>query len=94
MIRALPTYYSGTEYVRGNMKLNNTIQDAVLARLHVGERVVPADINKRLKGIKNEQLLQMVEKNERVTMDYDSMINAIAVAIRRNNKQSRIIRKI
>lgn len=93
MIRALPTFYGGTEYV-GKPNISNAVQDAVLARLHVGERVVPADINKRLRNIRNEQLPQLVERSEKVEMDYDSMLNAISLAVKSNNKQTRIIRKI
>ncbi len=57
--RPLPKFFKGTEFVglNGNAKG----QDTVHAMLNEGERVVPTDINARLKGIKNSDLPYLIE---------------------------------
>lgn len=48
----IPKFAKGTENVTGGI----AGKDSVLAMLMPGERIVPADINKRLGGIKNADL--------------------------------------
>jgi hypothetical protein len=57
--RPLPKYFKGTEFVglNGNAKG----QDTIHAMLNEGERVVPTDINSKLKGIKNTDLPYLIE---------------------------------
>lgn len=53
-----PAYAKGTEYVeQGNAPSGI---DTVHARLNIGERVVPTEINKQLAGIKNEDLPKLL----------------------------------
>lgn len=54
-----PAYAKGTEYVeQGNAPSG---VDTVHARLNIGERVVPTEINKQLAGIKNEDLPKLLQ---------------------------------
>jgi len=53
----IPKYAEGTEYVHG---AGTSKSDSVTAKLSVGERVVPAEINKYLIGIKNRDLPALV----------------------------------
>jgi len=54
-----PAFAKGTEYVeQGNAPSG---VDTVHARLNIGERVVPTEINKQLAGIKNEDLPKLLQ---------------------------------
>lgn len=54
-----PAYAKGTEYVeQGNAPSG---VDTIHARLNIGERVVPTEINKQLAGIKNEDLPKLLQ---------------------------------
>lgn len=50
------TFANGTEYVNGP---GTSRSDSIMARLSVGERVVPASINNQLGGISNQSLPQL-----------------------------------
>ncbi|MCS7317981.1 MAG: hypothetical protein NZZ41_06730 [Candidatus Dojkabacteria bacterium] len=96
-VRSLPTFYEGTEYVstKTHPKIINTSKDAFIARVHEGERIVPAHINKKLGNIKNEELPNYINNfGGEVKFDYDSLIDAIAVAIESKNKRKIIKRMI
>jgi len=55
----VPQFAKGTEYVeQGNAPSG---VDTVHARLNIGERVVPTEINKQLAGIKNEDLPKLLQ---------------------------------
>lgn len=55
----VPQFAKGTEYVeQGNAPSG---VDTVHARLNIGERVVPTEINKQLSGIKNEDLPKLLQ---------------------------------
>lgn len=54
-----PAFAKGTEYVeQGNAPSG---VDTIHARLNIGERVVPTEINKQLAGIKNEDLPKLLQ---------------------------------
>lgn len=54
-----PAYAKGTEYVEQGNSPSGV--DTVHARLNIGERVVPTEINKQLAGIKNEDLPKLLQ---------------------------------
>jgi hypothetical protein len=57
--KPVPAFAKGTEYVeQGNAPSG---VDTVHARLNIGERVVPTEINKQLAGIKNEDLPKLLQ---------------------------------
>lgn len=63
-------YFKGTEFVPLNG--NPRGRDTIPAMLHEGERVVPADINKQLKGIPNADLPSLLDLyNSRI--DYEGI---------------------
>lgn len=96
-IKSLPTFYEGTEYVDTNThaKIFNTHKDAFIARVHQGERIVPAHINKKLGNIKNEDLPKLLNTNvQDVRFDFDSLTNALVAAIESSNKRKIIKRMI
>ncbi|MCQ4139217.1 hypothetical protein [Chryseobacterium sp. EO14] len=53
-----PKFYDGTEYVELNG--NPDGRDTIPAWVNKGERIVPTEINKQLKGIKNKDLPRLV----------------------------------
>ena len=57
---AVQGFATGTEYVQG---AGTTTSDSIPARLSVGERVVPADLNAKLggKALPNSRLVELVE---------------------------------
>lgn len=87
-ISTLPKFYHGTEYVsfENGVKLHNIHRDSIIARLHEGERVVPAHINAQLKGIKNEDLPKLIKQSENISFDYDSFENAFISIIKKGEK--------
>lgn len=85
LIRSLPTYFTGTEEVKPGGVMLPTMRDAILARLHVGERVVPAHVNEKLRGIPNEALPKLVQQAG-VSFDADSLTETLSVIVRRGNK--------
>ena len=86
LIKSLPTFYHGTEEVKPIGLRLPVDKDPILARLHPGERVVPADINQKLGGIPNSALPELV-KGGVVTFDTDSLANTIAVTLRQGNRR-------
>jgi hypothetical protein len=95
-IRSLPAFYAGTEEIstKNALKVNNLSRDAFIVRVHEGERIVPAHINKQLRGIKNEDLPKMINQSVKIEFDYDKIVDAIAVAIERKNYKKVIKRPL
>lgn len=63
--RPIPKFWQGTEHVEGP---GTSTSDSILARLSVGERVVPEAINRQLAGIPNMELPKIV------AMGYEAMM--------------------
>ena len=96
-ISKLPIFYKGTEFVKEGVRIPNAIRDALIVRVHEGERIVPASINRQLGGIKNEELPLLVrEANSKahVEFDYDSLSRTIVSAITEGSKKKTIRRKL
>jgi DNA repair exonuclease SbcCD ATPase subunit len=93
VISKLPTFYHGTEYVREGMRIPNAVRDALIVRVHEGERIVPAYINKQLKGVKNEDLPKLVA-GEKVSFDYNRLLDTMVVVVKRQNSVKRIQRSL
>ena len=93
LISKLPTFYEGTEYVREGMRIPNAVRDALIVRVHEGERIVPAHINRQLRGVKNEDLPKLVAGGE-VTFDYDRFSETMDVVLRKNNSVKRVKRRL
>lgn len=93
LIRSLPTYYQGTEFVKAKGARLSAATDTVLARLHVGERVIPKHINEQLKGIKNEDIPKLMGQQS-VHFDVDSFTNALEVVVRRGSTVQKLKRKL
>ncbi len=66
--RPLPKFARGTEFVNGE---GTSTSDSILARLSVGERVVPAGINRQLAGIPNADLPKLM------SMNYDALTRQV-----------------
>jgi DNA repair exonuclease SbcCD ATPase subunit len=96
-VSRLPTFFYGTEYVKDGVRIPNAVRDALIVRVHEGERIVPAHINRQLMGIKNEdlpKLIQTVGQTTRIEFDYDTLSNAIVTSITEGNKKKRIRRRL
>jgi DNA repair exonuclease SbcCD ATPase subunit len=93
LISKLPTFYEGTEYVQEGMRIPNAVRDALIVRVHEGERIVPAHINRQLRGVKNEDLPKLVAGGE-VTFDYDRFSETMDVVLRKNNSVKRVKRRL
>jgi len=96
-VSRLPTFFYGTEFVREGIRIPNAVRDALIVRVHEGERIVPADINRKLGNIKNEDLPKMVNaasSTTRVEFDYDSLSNTIVTSINEGNKKKNIRRRL
>jgi hypothetical protein len=93
LISRLPTFYEGTEYVNTGIKIPNAVRDALIVRVHEGERIVPAHINKQLQGIKNEDLPKLIT-SERIEFDTDSFLNTIDIVLRKKGETKRIKRAL
>jgi len=93
LISKLPTFYEGTEYVREGVRLPNAVRDALIVRVHEGERIVPAHINRQLRGVKNEDLPKLVAGGE-VSFDYDRFSETLDVVLRKNNSVKRVKRRL
>ena len=91
-IKALPVFHEGTEYVKGGSTLG--LQDGIIARIHVGERIVPAEINRYLSGIKNSELPKLITQKDSVEFNYNSLLSTISMAVKRNNFTSIIKKRI
>jgi hypothetical protein len=95
-VSRLPTFFYGTEFVRDGIRIPGAIRDALIVRVHEGERIVPADINRKLGNIKNEDLPKIVNNTTttRVEFDYDSLSNTIVTSINEGNKKKNIRRRL
>lgn len=84
-----PAYAKGTEYVEG---AGTGTSDSIIARLSVGERVVPASINKMLGGVPNELLPKlvfdglMIRNNTIGDLDYDRLGETVAKELSKQPK--------
>jgi len=95
-VSRLPTFFYGTEFVRDGIRIPGAIRDALIVRVHEGERIVPADINRKLGNIKNEDLPKIINNatTTRVEFDYDSLSNTIVTSINEGNKKKNIRRRL
>jgi hypothetical protein len=93
LISKLPTFYQGTEYVREGVRIPNAIRDALIVRVHEGERIVPAHINKQLRGVKNEDLPKLAAGGE-VSFDYDRFLDTMDVVLSKRNSVKRVKRRL
>ena len=93
VISKLPTFYHGTEYVREGVRIPNAVRDALIVRVHEGERIVPAHINKQLSGVKNEDLPKLVAGGE-VSFDYDRFLDTLDVVLSKRNSVKRVKRRL
>jgi hypothetical protein len=93
LISKLPTFYHGTEYVREGVRISNAVRDALIVRVHEGERIVPAHINRQLRGVKNEDLPKLVAGGE-VSFDYDRFLDTLDVVLNRRNSVKRVKRRL
>jgi hypothetical protein len=95
-VSRLPTFFYGTEYVRDGIRIPGVVRDALIVRVHEGERIVPADINRKLGNIRNEDLPKVINANTttRVEFDYDSLSNVIVTSINEGNKKKKIRRRL
>jgi hypothetical protein len=95
LIRSLPTFYEGTEYIsaKTHAKLFRTSKDAFLARVHEGERIVPAHINRHLQGVRNEDLPALAAGSS-VSFDADALLQSLAVIVKSKSKTERKWRTI
>jgi len=91
LISKLPTFYEGTEYVREGVRIPNAVRDALIVRVHEGERIVPAHINRQLRGVKNEDLPKLAAGGE-VSFDYNRFSETLGVVLRKNNSVKRVWR--
>ena len=92
-ISKLPTFYHGTEYVREGIRIPNAVRDALIVRVHEGERIVPAHINRQLRGVKNEDLPKLVAGGE-VSFDYDRFLDTLDVVLNKKNSVKRVKRRL
>jgi len=96
-VAKLPTFFYGTEFVRDGFRIPGAFRDALIVRVHEGERIVPADINRKLGNIKNEDLPKIVNNTTtttRIEFDYDSLSNTIVTSINEGNKKKKIRRRL
>lgn len=78
-----PQFAEGTEYVPLGNNPNGI--DTVPAWLTEGERVVPVDVNKKLKGIPNEALPDLVRIAQEAMMPRAPRLNDIALPVNSGN---------
>jgi hypothetical protein len=93
LISKLPTFYEGTEYVRDGVRIPNAVRDALIVRVHEGERIVPAHINRQLRGVKNEDLPKLATGGE-VSFDYDRFLDTLDVVLKKQNNVKRAKRRL
>jgi hypothetical protein len=96
-VAKLPTFFYGTEFVRDGFRIPGAVRDALIVRVHEGERIVPADINRQLGSIKNEDLPKLIQGTRqavRIEFDYDSLSNAIVTSITEGNKRKKTKRRL
>lgn len=77
----VPSFYEGTEYVTGTPQ-QNIKKDGIPAFLNRGERVIPTELNKQLKGISNFELVKrmsynFIPDNYHAELIYQPMRNAL-----------------
>lgn len=89
LAQALPTFYQGTEYINAKNapKMPNIARDAYIVRVHEGERIVPAHINRQLGNVPNERLPELLNSN--INFEYDKFRDALVYVVRKANKLQR-----
>jgi hypothetical protein len=75
-------------------KIPKVTKDALIARLHEGERIVPAHINKQLEGIKNEDLPKLIHEKRELVFDFDSLRRSLVMVLREKNHTKRYIERL
>jgi len=96
-VAKLPTFFHGTEFVKEGLRIPGVVRDALIVRVHEGERIVPAKINRQLGGIKNEDLPKLIQgarQTMRIEFDYDSLSNAIVTSITEGHKRKKTKRRL
>jgi hypothetical protein len=96
-VAKLPTFFYGTEFVRDGFRIPGAVRDALIVRVHEGERIVPANINRQLSGISNEDLPKAIQQGagaSRVEFDYDSLTNTIVTSITEGSKRKKVKRRL
>jgi hypothetical protein len=96
-VSKLPTFFYGTEFVREGLRIPGVVRDALIVRVHEGERIVPANINRQLGGIRNEDLPKVAQQGPAVAIvefDYDSLSNAIVTSITEGGKRKKVKRRL
>ena len=92
---AVQGFATGTEYVQG---AGTTTSDSIPARLSVGERVVPADLNAKLggKALPNSRLIELVELGRQMqrlpivdTNNIAGVVQALTSAMQQANEAQR-----
>ena len=79
--------------MRDGLRIPNAVRDALIVRVHEGERIVPAHINRQLRGVKNEDLPKLAMGGE-VGFDYDRFSETMDVVLRKNNSVKRVKRRL
>lgn len=94
-IQGLPTFYEGTERVGSDnaVKIQGLVRDAFVVRVHEGERIVPAHINRQLGGVRNEDLPKAVKGGE-MEVRYDKVADTIVEVLKKHGKVSKIRRSL
>jgi DNA repair exonuclease SbcCD ATPase subunit len=96
-VAKLPTFFHGTEFVKAGVRIPGAVRDALIVRVHEGERIVPANINRQLGGIKNEDLPKLIQEARqmmRIEFDYDSLSNTIVTSITEGNRRKKTKRRL
>ena len=89
LIARLPTFYEGSEFVSEGIRIPHAARDALIVRVHDGERIVPADINRQLGGVRNEDLPKLVRGGGEISFDVDSFYQSLDTIIRKHNTVKR-----
>ena len=70
------------------MRIPSAARDALIVRVHEGERIVPARINRELGGVRNEDLPRLIQAG-RVEFDVDSFYQSLDTILRKHNTVKR-----
>lgn len=94
-VQGLPTFYTGTERVGSDnaVKIQGLVRDAFVVRVHEGERIVPANINRQLGGVRNEDLPKLIRGGE-VEVKYDKVADTIVEVLRKHGRITKIRRSL
>jgi hypothetical protein len=73
-------FFQGTDYVQGNSGL-----DRVPAMLNVGERVIKASLNNRVRNVSNDELVNGYLKSQTIMPDYEYLMTLPPINSPRND---------